>query len=115
MHELLMYLGQQGIVTLLVMAQHGILGTSMKSPVDLSFLAGTVTLLRLFETQDEVRKAISNLKKPQGAHESSIREMRITAEGLRVGEPLRDFEGVLSGIPRFQGTGDTLPKRKDEN
>lgn len=115
MHEVLMYLGQQGVVTLLVMAQHGMLGSSMKSPVDVSFLADTLILLRFFEAQGEVRKAISVLKRRQGEHESSIREMRVTGGGLRVGEPLCDFEGVLSGIPRFRGTGDALPKQKDES
>ena len=99
MHELLTYLNQQGVVTLLVMAQHGFLG-SMSSPVDVSYLADTVVLLRYFEAAGAIRRAISVVKKRTGRHEDTIREMRLSASrGVEVGEPLTSFRGVLTGIP----------------
>jgi circadian clock protein KaiC len=110
MHELLMYLGKQGVVTLLVMAQHGMLGTAMQSPVDVSFLADTVVLLRYFEALGEVRQAISVVKRRRSGHERTIREMRLGAGGVIVGEPLRQFEGVLTGVPRYLGAESPLLK-----
>lgn len=99
MHELLTYLNQRGVVTLLVMAQHGFMG-SMSSPVDVSYLADTVVLLRYFEAAGAIRRAISVVKKRTGRHENTIREMRLSASsGLEVGEPLTAFRGVLTGIP----------------
>jgi circadian clock protein KaiC len=85
MHELLTYLNQRGVVTLLIMAQHGFLGSSMASPVDVSYLADTVVMLRYFEAEGAVRRAVSVIKKRAGAHEATIRELAITSEGLRVG------------------------------
>jgi circadian clock protein KaiC len=108
MHELLLYLGKQGVVTLLVMAQHGMLGTAMQTPIDVSFLADTVVLLRYFEAQGEVRQAISVVKKRRSGHERTIREIKLGAGGLIVGEPLRNFEGVLTGVPRYLGSESPL-------
>lgn len=99
LHELLTYLGQSGVVTLLVGAQHGLIGTQMQTPVDASYLADSVVLLRYFEDEGEVRQAISVLKKRGGAHERSIREFSMTPSGVRVGEPLRNFRGILTGVP----------------
>lgn len=99
MHELLTYLNQQGVVTLLVMAQHGFMG-SMSSPVDVSYLADTVVLLRYFEAAGAIRRAISVVKKRTGRHEDTIRELRLSAtHGVEVGEPLTAFRGVLTGVP----------------
>jgi circadian clock protein KaiC len=100
-HELLSYLNQQGVVTIVVMAQHGILGSGVSSPTDISYLADTVVLLRYFEAAGEVRKAISVVKKRSGAHEQSIRELMMSSSGVTVGPELRDFQGVLSGQPMF--------------
>ena len=99
MHELLTYLGQQGVATLLVVAQHGLVGSSMVAPVDVSYLADAVILTRYFELAGEIRKAVSVVKKRSGAHEKTIRPLVIGAEGLMVGPPLTEFHGVLSGTP----------------
>jgi circadian clock protein KaiC len=107
MHELLSFLGQQGILTILTMAQHGLMG-SMTAPVDLSYLADTVVMLRFFEAAGSVRKAISVIKKRTGYHESTIREYKITKQGVEVGEPLKEFQGVLTGVPTFVGTADQI-------
>ena len=99
LHELLTYLGQAGVATLMVGAQHGLIGSQMQSPVDASYLADAVVLLRYFESDGEVRQAISVMKKRGGAHERTIRDFRMTADGLHVGEPLRQFRGILTGVP----------------
>lgn len=99
MHELLTYLGQHGVGTLLVVAQHGVVGGQMLSPVDVSYLADCVILLRYFELSGEIRKAVSVVKKRSGAHEKAIRPFTISEEGLMVGPPLTEFHGVLSGTP----------------
>ncbi len=106
MHELLTYLNQQGVLSIVIMAQHGIMGR-MDSPVDVSYLSDSVMLLRYFEAQGAIHQAISVMKKRTGKHERTIREFRITPEGLRVGEPLKDFHGVLTGVPTY--TGATVP------
>lgn len=100
LHELLAYLGQQGVTTLLVMAQQGIVGSGLQTPVDVSYLTDTLLLLRFFELEGEVRKAISVIKKRNSGHEQFIRELRISAQGLQVGKPLRDFHGILAGNPQ---------------
>lgn len=100
LHELLSYLNHKGIVTLMVLAQQGLLG-SMQSPVDLTYLADTVVLLRYFEAEGLVRQAISVIKKRSGNHERAIREFSLGQNGIHVGEPLRQFHGVLSGIPQL--------------
>jgi circadian clock protein KaiC len=102
MHELLSYLGQQGVFTLMILGQHGLLG-DIRSGVDLSYLADTVLLLRFFEAKGEVLKAISIVKTRTTAHERTIREFRVDANGLSIGSPLRDFHGILTGVPTYQG------------
>jgi circadian clock protein KaiC len=99
-HELLQYLNRQGVSTFLTIAQHGLVG-EMKSPVDVTYIADTVILLRYFEAFGQVRRAISIIKKRFGSHQSSIREFRVGREGIAVGEPLAGFQGILSGIPSF--------------
>lgn len=103
MHELLTYLGQQGVTTLLLMSQYGIIGGETRSPIDASYLADTVLLLRYFEAFGEVRKAISVIKKRTGRHEHAIRELYFD-NGIRVGEPLRHFRGVLHGSAQYIGS-----------
>ena len=103
LHELLTYLGQQGVVTFLVVAQHGLLGSNMVSPVDASYLADSVVLLRYFEARGKIRRAISVIKKRSSAHEDTLREMRMGPDGIWVGEPLSDFHGVLTGLPESLG------------
>jgi circadian clock protein KaiC len=102
LHELLTFLAQQGVVTMLLVAQHGLVG-GMVAPVDATYLADCVVLLRYFEAQGRVRKAISVMKKRSGSHEDAIRELRITADGIQVGAPLEHFQGVLTGVPSFIG------------
>jgi circadian clock protein KaiC len=99
LHELLTYLGRQGVTTLLVVAQHGMVGTGMHAPVDTSYLADSVVMLRYFEYAGRVKKAISVLKKRSGAHEQSIREITLDHHGIHLSEPLTQFRGILSGIP----------------
>ena len=107
MHELLSFLNQAGIVSMMTMAQHGLVGDRMASPVDLSYLADTALLLRYFENEGTVHKAISVIKRRRGNHEAAIRELRMTAKGILVGEPLVGFRGVLTGVPVL--TGDRRP------
>lgn len=102
MHELLKYLNSREVTTLVIMAQHGLVG-ELQAPLDLSFLSDTIVLLRFFESGGEVRKAISVVKKRSGVHEDSIREYRLTSEGVRVGPVLLRFQGVLTGTPTFVG------------
>ncbi len=99
MHELLTYLGRQGVTTLMVIAQHGMVGTTMISPVDTSYLADSVVLLRYFEYAGEVKKAISVVKKRSGHHEATIREMWFDSRGIHLSEPLAGFRGILTGVP----------------
>ncbi|HVF55054.1 MAG TPA: ATPase domain-containing protein [Pyrinomonadaceae bacterium] len=114
MHELLTYLSHRGVVTLMVVSQHGFLGSTMVTPVDVSYLADTVMLLRYFEAQGAVRRAISVIKKRTGAHEDTIRELRLSSKGIEIGEPLSSFHGVLSGIPTYIGGSGLLPKEGDD-
>jgi circadian clock protein KaiC len=102
LHELLAYLGQAGVATILISAHHGLIGSSMQSPIDASYLADAVILMRYFEARGEVRQAISVVKKRGGSHERTIREFRLTSAGLHVGEPLREFRGVLTGVPSVE-------------
>ena len=102
MHELLQYLNRQGITTFLTVAQHGVVG-DMQTPVDITYLADTVILLRYFEALGRVRRAISVVKKRTSAHEHTIREYRIDKRGITLGEPLVEFEGILRGAPSFLG------------
>src|SRR6185436_615029 len=99
LHELLTYLGQHGVATVLVAAQHGLMGASMTAAVDASYLADSVMLLRYFEAEGEVRQAISVVKMRGGEHERSIREFTMKGGRVSIGEPLRDYRGVLTGVP----------------
>ncbi len=99
LHELLAYLGSRGVTTLMIVGQQGIVGSHMPTPVDASYLADSIVLFRFFELQGEVRKAISVTKKRGGSHENTIRELTIDAGGVRVGDPLSKFQGVLTGVP----------------
>ncbi len=107
MHELLGYLSERGVATMLVAAQHGVIG-AMVSPLDISYLADCVVMLRFFEAGGSVRKAISVMKKRTGAHESTIREFAIGPDRIRVGQPLREFQGILTGVPRYLGKREPL-------
>jgi circadian clock protein KaiC len=102
MHELLQYLNRQGAATFMTVAQHGLVG-DMKAPVDVTYLADSVILLRYFEAMGEVRRAISVIKKRTGPHEATIREYRIGGRGLTIGAPLVNFHGVLRGVPVYNG------------
>jgi circadian clock protein KaiC len=102
MHELLQYLNRQGATTFMTVAQHGLV-SDMQTPIDITYLADTVILLRYFEARGEVRRALSVIKKRTGPHESTIREYRIDQNGLSVGEPLTAFHGVLKGVPSYVG------------
>ncbi len=101
LHELLTYLGQRGVLTLMVVAQHGLVGAQMQSPIDVSYLADAVMVFRHFEMAGQLRKAISMLKRRTGAHENAIRELSIDKSGLTVGEPLSGLQGLLTGIPQL--------------
>jgi circadian clock protein KaiC len=104
MHELLQYLNRQGATTFLTVAQHGLVG-EMKAPIDVTYLADTVILLRYFEASGQVRRAVSVIKKRSGAHEKTIREFQIGDGGISVGPALDQFQGVLRGVPNFVGRG----------
>lgn len=107
MHEMLTYLNHRAVVTILTLAQHGLVG-SMQSSVDLTYLSDTVLLLRFFEAAGKIRRAISVLKKRTGRHEDEIREYRLDNRGIQVGPPLVEFQGVLSGSPIYTGQHATL-------
>jgi circadian clock protein KaiC len=102
LRELVTYLGQRGVLTILTVAQHGLIGT-MHAPLDVTYLADTIIFFRFFEASGQVRKAISVLKKRVGRHEDTIREFQISAEGIRVGSPLSEFRGILTGVPEYSG------------
>ena len=102
MHELLTYLNQQGVLSFVILTQSGMVGR-MQSPVDMTYLSDAVLMMRFFEASGEIRRAISVLKKRTGAHETSIREVRIDAQGVQVGEKLAQFRGVLTGTPTYDG------------
>jgi circadian clock protein KaiC len=103
LHELLSYLNQQGVLTLLVLAQHGLVGAEVESPVELTYLSDAVILLRYFEAFGQIRQAISVVKKRTGDHERSVRELQL-GPAVRVGERLRQFQGVLTGQLVYQGS-----------
>jgi circadian clock protein KaiC len=107
MHELLSTLNQLGVVTILVLAQHGLMGP-MQTPLDISYLSDAVLMLRYFEAEGRVRRAISVVKKRSGAHEDTIREFRLTGQGIKVGPPLTEFQGILTGVPDYRGGSSPL-------
>lgn len=101
LHELFAYVGQQGIATIITLAQTGVIGTGMHSPVDVSYLADTILLFRYFERAGQIRQAISVVKKRSGSHERTIRELFMERGEVRLGKPLAEFEGVLTGVPKL--------------
>jgi circadian clock protein KaiC len=110
LHEVCAYLNQRGVVTILILAQHGLL-SPIEAPVDLSYLADAVVSLRYFEVAGEVKQALAMVKKRSGFHERSIREFKLTSgEGIQIGGPLKQFQGVLSGMPSFQGRARQMMK-----
>jgi circadian clock protein KaiC len=113
MHELLSYLNQLGVVTIVVLAQHGLMGP-MQSPVDMSYLSDSVIMLRYFEAGGRVRRAISVVKNRSGIHENTIREFRLTSDGVTAGPPLTDFSGIFSGTPTYVGGKPLLQGDGDE-
>ena len=108
LHVLLMYLSEKNVASMLIGAHHGIIGSQMQAPVDASYLADAVILLRYFEAKGEVRQAISVVKKRGGVHERTIREFGLIDGRIRVGDPLRHFRGVLTGVPVYEGSNDPL-------
>jgi circadian clock protein KaiC len=113
LHELLAYLGQNGVVTIMTVTQSGMIG-AMHSPIDTTYLADNVILFRFFEALGQVRRAVSVVKKRSGKHERTIRELEIHEQGLHIGEPLSDFQGILTGVPTFIGKqSDLLKKNAD--
>ena len=110
LHELSSYLNQQGVITVFILAQHGLVAAA-EAPVDLSYLADTVVTLRFFEASGEVKQALSVIKKRSGYHEKTIREFKLQAgKGIRIGRPLKEFQGVLTGVPTFHGTAGEMMK-----
>jgi circadian clock protein KaiC len=108
MHELLTFLNERSVATLIVLAQHGTLGAVMPTPVDLSYLADSIVLFRFFEASGRIRKAISVVKKRTGTHETAIRELQIGLHRIHVGEPLTAFHGILTGVPQYVGSPQPL-------
>jgi circadian clock protein KaiC len=107
LHELLAYLGNKGIVTIMVLAQAGIMGT-MQTPLDLTYLADSVLITRYFEAFGSIKKAISVIKKRTGAHEESLRELKIGPGGVIVGPILKEFSGIFSGVPKYMGSDNQI-------
>ncbi len=102
LHELSSYLNQQGVISIFTMTQHGFAGDHLSQPFDVSYIADAVMLFRHFEMHGDVRKAISIYKNRSGNHEATIREYRISSQGITIGEPLRDYQGVLSGMAQYR-------------
>jgi circadian clock protein KaiC len=107
MHELLSYLSQKGVLTILVLAQHGLVGP-MDTPLDISYLSDAVIMLRYFEYGGMVRRALSVVKKRSGNHEHTIREFKLSAEGISLGPPLEGFSGIFAGTPHYTGKSEPL-------
>jgi circadian clock protein KaiC len=103
MHDLLIALNRQNVLTFLVVAQHGVIGNQLAEEIDISYLADAVLLLRHFEAQGALHRAIGVYKKRYGSHETRIREVELSSDGIHIGEPLEQFSGVLSGIPNYVG------------
>ena len=112
MHELLSYLNQQGVTTVLVLGQHGLIG-EVRTDVDLSYLSDTTVLLRFFESSGRLRRALTVIKSRTTTHALTIHELQLNADGVRIGEPLEGFEGVLTGLPSYRGTTEMMPTPPD--
>ncbi|MHB1057669.1 MAG: ATPase domain-containing protein [Rhodanobacter sp.] len=113
MHELLAFLNQSSVTTFLINPQHGLLGSLDEGHLNVSYIADAIVLFRFFEAHGRIRKAISVVKNRSGKHEDTIRELFIDSQGLRVGEPLTNFRGVLGGMPSFVGNGPPLLEGRD--
>jgi circadian clock protein KaiC len=111
MHEILTYLNQQNVLTFLILTQTGMIG-HMQNPLDLTYLSDTVLLLRYFEAEGQIRRAVSVIKKRTGRHEQSIREFTIRDGGLDVGPRLEGFRGILTGTPVYEGPDQLMPSAK---
>jgi circadian clock protein KaiC len=111
LHEMLAYLGQKGVVTILAVTQSGMIG-NMHAPVDTTYLADNVILFRFFESRGKVRRAISVIKKRSGKHELTIRELSVDEDGVHFGKPLDQFQGVLSGTPTYLGADPDTSKKE---
>lgn len=111
LHEMQTFLARQGVVTIMTVAQHGLLG-QMQAPVDITYLADTVLLMRYFEQAGAIRKAVSVIKKRGGQHESTIRELNFDPHGIEVGQPLTEFHGVLTGVPVYSGGEKKMLRKK---
>jgi circadian clock protein KaiC len=109
MHEILTYLNQQNVLTFLILTQAGMIG-NMQNPLDLTYLSDNVLLLRYFETDGQIRRAISAIKKRTGRHEPTIREFMIGEGGVEVGPALQGFRGVLTGVPVYEGREQLMAK-----
>jgi circadian clock protein KaiC len=114
MHELLSYLSQLGVLTILVLAQHGLVGP-MDTPLDISYLSDAVLMLRYFEFDGTVKRALSVVKKRSGHHEHTIREFRLTGSGVKLGPPLKGFSGIFSGTPVYRGEEAPLLDKSESN
>jgi circadian clock protein KaiC len=113
LHEMSSYLNQKGVVTILILAQHGLIGQA-EAPLNLSYLADTVVSVRFFEAAGAVRQALSVIKKRSGRHEKTIREYQLVSDGgLRIGPPLKQFQGVLTGTPAFFGAIEQVMEHSD--
>ena len=112
MHELLSYLGQKGVVSILVLAQQGVINPA-DTPVDISYLSDALIMQRYFEHEGTIRRALSVVKKRSGKHENSVREFRLSADGIHVGPPLSGLDGILSSAPQY--TGDPAKLLPDEH
>jgi circadian clock protein KaiC len=113
LHELLSYLNQSGVLTLLINPQQGFFGSMQTHGLDVSYVSDTVILLRFFEAEGRIRKAISIVKNRSGRHEDTIREMRIDDQGIRIGAALSQFRGILTGAPEYTGTNKPLMDDRD--
>jgi len=112
-HQLLAFAASRNVLTIMTVAEHGLIGTATPEPHAISLLSDTVILIRFFEAYGQIRRAISVFKKRYSRHEKTIRELRLTLEGIKVGRPLENFEGVLTGVPRFAGSREELIASKE--
>ena len=110
LHELFKYTSQQGVLMLVTLSQSGLGGMSMRSPIDSTYLADNVVMFRNFESFGQIRRAVAVTKKRSGEHELSLRELRMSSQGISISEPLHEFQGVLTGVPTYHGQGD--PRNK---
>ena len=107
--ELLSYLSRRGVASIMIVAEHGVLGTNMETTIHTSYLADTVVILRYFESGGRVRQAASVIKRRRGPHERSLRELTMHPGGIEVGEPLQQFRGILTGVPDVNEGGRPSP------